>query len=338
VATQVHDRHERHVVVQRASAHDIDRAMDHLFEVFPDHWPDLCGEDESSWIFRLRWATDPHGFIDPKAPAAAKALFGIELSELGDFHVEGRLGKANYVFSMLHSWAAIAPARAAMRTGRLPTQIVHVDDHTDMMPFLGRVNGERYAIQDALLNSSRSFLRVNDVCEAIATGLFHKGSFLSAYWAACPEASIVHMREGHREQAFRLALAAKDFVVGGKAVVGTELHRQITSDLGELTQVDRLPRRGGRAGEPIWLDIDLDAFCNRFDGDSDRRAHAATVSETEQTFCRVDRFLEQLQKAEWLGDIEAVSVAVSPGFFPADYWELTVPRIVTSIGHMLAYV
>src|SRR5262249_20668974 len=89
----------------------------------------------------------------------------------------------------------------------------------------------------------------------------------------------------------------------------------------------------------VWLDIDLDAFCNRFDGDSSRRDIAPTETEAQEVTTRIDEFLGRLRAATWKEQVRAVSVAASPGFFPSEYWNTAVPqwldgfrKIVCSVG------
>ena len=88
-------------------------------------------------------------------------------------------------------------------------------------------------------------------------------------------------------------------------------------------------------GDQIWLDVDLDAFCNRFDGDSDNRQKRGSIDELNATIKRGGEFLENLSQADWLEDIAAVSVAASPGFFPSEYWDTVIPVVCDGIMKLL---
>lgn len=85
----------------------------------------------------------------------------------------------------------------------------------------------------------------------------------------------------------------------------------------------------------MWLDVDLHAFCNRFDGDSDRRDRPGSRAETSTLHRRIASFFGELNAASWRDQIEAVSVAASPGFFPSEYWETVIPAVCEGFDEAL---
>jgi hypothetical protein len=87
--------------------------------------------------------------------------------------------------------------------------------------------------------------------------------------------------------------------------------------------------------DAVWLDVDLDVFCNRYDGDSDRATFEGNHAEQAFMQQRIETFLDQLASATWIDKIEAVSVAISPGFFPAQYWEYAIPAVCNGIERII---
>ena len=85
----------------------------------------------------------------------------------------------------------------------------------------------------------------------------------------------------------------------------------------------------------MWLDVDLDAFCNRFDGDSDRRDRGVSPTEVATMHRRIASFFAELCAASWRDRIEAVSVAASPGFFPSEHWETVIPTVYDGLAEAL---
>jgi hypothetical protein len=81
--------------------------------------------------------------------------------------------------------------------------------------------------------------------------------------------------------------------------------------------------------------IDLDYFWNRYDADSDKLGMRAAPGEHEEVMERVERFLAELSRAPWIPEIEAVSIAVSPGFFPTDHWSTVIPALRGGIRSLL---
>ena len=87
--------------------------------------------------------------------------------------------------------------------------------------------------------------------------------------------------------------------------------------------------------QSVWLDVDLDAFCNRYDGDSDRAHILSTESERLILRQRMDRFLDRLSNASWKSRGDAVSIAASPGFFPSEYWDEAIPKITDGVADIV---
>lgn len=315
-----------------------DEGADKLYSLFPDHDPKLVSESNGGWEFHLDWPSHLLEHTDPQLEICAREHYGLRLEDLAGYTEVRRCGRADFVFSMFHSRALLAPALAAARAGgRFPRTIVHVDAHSDLGAPLLTVSAPGKLIAPAF-GMECDLADPDTVVHAINAGLVHKGSFLAAYLLATPPGELFHVwDEGTIESDYLVSQTAC-------AKVGVHLveHHQLVSSSQSGPQQWRrhktalLPPHLSDQPGGVWLDVDLDAFCNRFDGDSDRGMEASSPVEVGCLRSRVEAFLEQLTTASWRDRIEAVSVAASPGFFPAEYWEEIIPKVCDGIDEVLS--
>lgn len=286
---------------------------------FPDH--EAEGDDTGSRIT----LHSRHGCRqDEDAAEVASKLFGIKATEMSSFfrlrHSAGR----TWGFSLVHSWALVALSHHVWQGGDLPRICVHIDDHTDM----GACKVSRG--EEGLLGRGGTPLDLGaptTVKEHLFRGTFNKGSFMTPWIAAACETEIMHVSWSHpaRAESGRLRYAA-DGVCPVPSVAESEsascsyVYRVASTLLAEP------------GPEPVWLDIDLDAFCNRLNGDSDRCGQEGAPNELAEAQRRLESVLQQLTNGGWLGQVSLVTIAVSPGFCPAEHWREILCRLVEGLG------
>ena len=320
---------------------DANLVMDQLLDLFPDKYPILTAKTEESWELRLSWPRHLLEFVDPLLSERARTCYGLDLCQLADYLEVRSYGRACFVFSMFHSWALVAPALAGKQAGSSAiSNVVHVDAHHDLgAPLLS-------ILAPSVLTNTRFNVRCSlddseNVLRAVDLGLISKGSFLAAYILGSSTGSLVHVNDGLLPDKFWLQPSATTISMEGASCPQHFLTFQRCPILGawklfELPSLpETLPVDGAGA---VWLDVDLDAFCNRFDGDSDRRNLLGSAEEARIMEQRIAKFLVSLSKATWLRRVEAVSIAASPGFFPSEYWESAIPTVCDGIGKALSDV
>jgi hypothetical protein len=323
----------------RDAAHNADAAMERLFGIFPDHHPKLLAEDEVAWIFGLGWPAHLLENTDPTLSVAAHRGYGLELRALAGYLEVRRCAQADFVFSMFHSRALLAPSLAFARLGRPPRCIVHVDAHSDLLPPLLSATGP------AILGNDNFSLSCHledpaTVSQAIDDGLIHKGSFLAAYLLATPGAELFHVWEEITPRRRSFVQTIAEVTIGATKIKhGKLVEAEATvANPWIYNEVTALPASlSSHAEKGVWLDVDMDAFCNRFDGDSDRRELRGSPEESHEVRRRIALFLDQLRSAPWRRSIEAISVAASPGFFPAEYWDTAIPAICDGIAAAIVH-
>jgi hypothetical protein len=316
-------------------ASDVNAAMDELFRLFHDHYPVLVDDNPREWTFRLRWPEDPLWYVDPQLVDQARRHFDCSLVDLARFVEDRSTKNVTFVFSMFHSRALLAPALAYHRHSiENFTHIIHVDDHDDLLPPL--LESRRGSLFDPISSVMIDLASPESVTAAIDRGVIHKGSFLACYVLARPNGSIWHVSDRLKENASWLLPVSIDEDLGGRrlAVSALDFKPEFQVASWRLDETPAYPKSLSDAGA-VWLDVDLDGFCNRYDGDSDRRDVTATDVEERVLRQRIDDFLISLSAARWKTQVRAVSVAASPGFFPSEYWDYALPTVCDGIAAAL---
>jgi hypothetical protein len=321
----------------KVCAADANTAMDQLFAVFTDQYPTLVGEDLTHWTFSRAWPRDPTWYVDPQIAHHARRLYNCSLSDLARYWEVHVTAGVPIVFAMFHSRALLAPAAAFELRGMTHFDtIVHVDDHADLMPAL-------VTLRSGVLRGSISQRRINldsrdSIVCAIDEGILNIGSFLTAYMLGKPPGRCIHVKRGSTRTATALAPSVHRAALADFEFESTEMEPVTATahDGWVLEEASRLPMDLNASTGPVWLDVDMDGFCNRYDGDSKRADRPPTERERAMTRRHIDEFLLDLRAAAWTRLIGAVSIAASPGFFPSDFWEEMIPVVRRGIEDVIA--
>jgi hypothetical protein len=325
------------IVFEKKQWRNANSAMDSLFVLFPDNYPILQAETSQTWTFELEWPRQLLEHVDSKLTEMADKCFQLKLSEIAYYVESWRAGEADFVFSMFHSRALIAPSLLNQRSGRYIEYAVHVDAHHDLSPSLMTATGPAILRNEAFGQTCK----LNDpetINHAIDCGFLNKGNFLTGYVLASEPAKLFHVCDGISQNEFWLDPVVTTSEVGEKSVsVGSlNFSNKPVSNRWHIIETPTLPMTLPlEKNRGVWLDVDLDAFCNRFDGDSDRSSDPPDDLERQSLVLKIDKFLADLRGASWLRGVEVVSMAASPGFFPSEYWELTIPKLRNGITRLL---
>lgn len=323
------------------AAVDLNAAMDLLFDHFPDHYPELVADRDDAWIFRLGWSPDPAYYVDPLVLQGAQA-YGVDLETMPRLVRSEQINGTLFSLSMLHSRALLA-ACASLNSNDVErgTVIVHIDDHSDLMPLLLSPEINQRQFQDEIFQQTVDLSDPNALEQAIDRGVITKGNFLTAYLLAMPPGCLIHTGPGVEERAMWLVPRPYQTAFAGRSYsqTGLQMQEQAAPGLWGFRQTRHLPDDLSiDTHERVWLDVDLDAFCNRYCGDSDLRYQIATTRECEEMRERIEQFLSQLAEARWVAQIAVVTIAISPGFFPAEYWSYAVPQVYDGIARIVRAV
>ncbi|WP_316176328.1 hypothetical protein [Bradyrhizobium sp. SZCCHNRI1073] len=286
-----------------------------------------------SWDISLYWPDDPERHVDPRLTEGLRWWeAGLRLEEMGT----SQRRDGHVLRSLYDTWTLLSWSEWLQRNGERAKEglvVLHVDDHRD----LGRprlfARGSR--LYDPITGFEVDFGKPETIDHAIRSGAIGMGSFFTVFLHAMPNVDVRHLCQPPK------ALGTKDFEIQRTFVPdtlidpsevcpaiqlvpleGKTLKRsyRLTSSLDEW--LDGLERR------PILVHIDLDYFNNRYDGDSDWCQRATRLDPPASDVCRhIDEIGERLQDSRIEESIADVVVSFSPGFFPAEFWEMADERL-----------
>jgi|GEM_PF-2095131 len=323
----------------KGSARDLNGAMDQIFELFPDQYPVLLSEDAMHWTIGRTWPADASWYVDPNIESNATHVFGCNLRALAEYCLNGVVAGIPVLITMFHSRALMVPALARLMNGVLSLgTIIHVDDHADSMPALLSV--QPIGLFESTTGVQLDLDSIESAAHAIDEGVVNIGNFLTAYMLGKPPGRYIHVKRDLDAEKMLLVPTTRHVHLGAQKLELTALERGSPSDSARWTceTVSQLPMDVPSDDGAIWLDIDMDGFCNRYDGDSNNRAVQGTELERLTTRRRIDDFIFLLRRASWLERIGAVSIAASPGFFPSDLWEEMIPLVRRGVAAALVSV
>lgn len=270
-------------------------------------------------------------YVDPKIREVLHDLAPeIGLAEVGSASL--RFGRFNV--PLIDSFTLLAWSRwLERRRDRAGTPahvlLLHVDDHDDLMS--PRVLIEETRMYDAITGSRISLTNPASVAAAIDSGSIGMGSFIAPLLWEMPQVQIRHLAAQPPVNVVPVeaSFTPDVFLAPGKP----RLEIVTSTDSEARHSYERTPSLTAWLNDlpdwPMLLHLDLDYFNNRFDGDSawyDRkRIHDPPA---EKMGAAVDALFDNLVASGALDRIEDVSIAVSVGFFPAEYWSPTLERIV----------
>lgn len=294
---------------------------------------------ERGWEIELFRGAEPADYADPRIIEGVE-WWGNEYKRIRLDEVESCFHREE-VFQISLSDAWTLYAWSLWLAGRPPTSehitILHIDDHDDLMsPRLSSY--ERGHID--LITGKPFCLRAPETVEdAIRSGAVGIGSWLTPMIEACERIDIRHLSSSCRRFGIDGCYDIEIVYEQDTLLSPDSLRSSIALSQSSITtrpNGGRKYRATNNISEfldgidygPILLHIDVDYFCNRYNGNSDYLDIPARHDVAEPVFReRVDEVFSQLLRCGVAHKIEDVTVALSPGFFPVEYWPKTIEQI-----------
>ena len=245
--------------------------------------------------------------------------------------------QCGYQLSLCDSWTLYAWSKwLKYNTNPLKKIVIlHLDDHRDCMtPLLYVTDDFKYV--DALTKHQVDLFEPDSVAEAIKSGAIAVGSFMPLFFHYCQNIELRHLLPSHRmEKSFKKGFMQNSLI--NDNLLGISLNRPavIFEAQGSLSNNRYAPTEnldefltGIPTDSEILVHIDMDYFNNRFDGDSDwihkefthNPDEAKTLANIYSVFNRILEIIPQ-------GQLKDITIALSPGFFPAEYWKKSIDII-----------
>lgn len=305
------------VAISRAVVRDLGEAMTYLAGVFHDRVPRLVGETARTRFFELVPVHAARPPTDPDLIRVARELLGLAPDEIANWRrIEDDPATGRRFAVMLeHTHALEAWCGAALlRPTESPTLLLHIDAHDDLNSpsLLLGADGRTY-----FAPIGPGFMILDDpktVRKFATCGYIGIGGFIAPMIGASALNAVLHVTGprdiGGVSEASLALCAAPDTGL-------TRVEKRSLAEQGvpyrrmSLHQaLDAADHFCGR----ILLDIDLDAFCNRYDsyGGDD-------VSDTE-ALDALAKTVKMLKQSGLLKQAVVTTIALSPGFFPGSLW------------------
>lgn len=314
-----------------------------------NYFPDRIVTSElvnDKWLLKIEFPDKLDYFIDNRISSGLN-WWKSSLSITDIYKSYKRFDKNKYQISLsdawtLYSWSLWLTKSA--KKGIYPSEIVilHVDDHNDLMsPRIFRHNNLWY---DAISNDKFDLLNPESVECSINTGAISMGSFILPLLLKIPKVQIRHLCntnylenrpsrssidvEYEKDSLLKPNNCRPSIILSNISKNSHSSHEYcLTDDINEWidTPYDC----------PILLHIDFDYFNNRFNGDSDwDKYQMLNNSSFNDIINRIDKIFLGLKNSKIKKRIVDITLAISPGFFPAEFWELTTSKIDSHINSL----
>lgn len=300
-------------------------------------------ESAQEWVIELHWPDTDTFFVDPLITRQLGWWRdGAKLEEMRREVVWSEKGQLSLDDAWtLFAWSRWLKEKYSVQHPPSEIIILHVDDHRDMMcPRIGWTGTEW---KDLLTRERVSVFDPMSVRAAILSGAVGIGSFFAPLVHELPKINVRHLCQsaGLKEDGLEWLLlrqTEQDAILQPgqlRPKLDMELaHPQALQSLGDkICGAYRFSRTYSYCFSdlpdcPVLLHIDMDYFNNRYDRDSDwaDRPNKHDPSE-DRIRDEIDHLFAALAQYGISQRIENVTVALSPGFFPAEYWQGSVERV-----------
>ena len=308
-----------------------------LESYFLEHLPSAL-EEKEGWLIRLERPQEQYGCYALDSSMATGLKWWKPGTQISDIPFQKKLFEHG-LLAIEDQWIPYSWSRFFQMQGEIPAEIIllHLDDHQDMMsPRIGkRLDGKLF---DYITGDSFSLNNPLSVEAAILSGAIGKGSILTPLIWSVEKIHVRHLCfRPHSHPYYHIHKIMRHDGLLSKSDNRISAHLEptqqetlqassnyfVTPDTQEwLTD---LP-----IDVPILLHIDMDYFNDRFDGNSswkeeNKRVHEISLEAQLQQIEQVFANLKERGIAERIVD---TSIGISPGFYPAEFWSTTVPKVI----------
>ena len=298
----------------------------------------VASQVDDLWALTLGWSDDPYRYVDPRLNEGL-AWWGGDLRYQDMSVARKRNGRVllslndTWTLESWSEWLAKNPYHADIT-------VLHVDDHKDLgAPRLfERPEGWFDPIEEQAMNLHQP----NTVTSAIMSGALGMGSFLTPFLHYAPTTDVRHLCQGPKctgtvDSAIKLESFADTLLSPSERRPGISLipdgkgvgrgRYRFTDDLEDWLE----GLEGSKCA--ILLHIDMDYFCNRYDGDSDSVEHPGPLNgPLPDVLNRIDELTHALHRHSLVNRLADIVIAFSPGFFPAEFWAQSCDRLLFGLG------
>lgn len=323
---------EECLVLEKIAFADMNAAISKMAAIYQDRTPVLRRESARQWCFDMKLSRALRPQRDALLEENLRRHFDVDLIQSCALQFSERIGPNNKIFYGLtldHCYALGQWSRwCAERSpdSDQPILLLHFDAHDDLGSPSIVPMAEPGQFGSLIDSSIMTISDVRSVNRFIHRGFIGIGSFIIPLLHTQPSTQFLHIiPQGNEapwvrrqkemvleiEQRFYGDRVAKSLVARSPAH-GEEGNRRSvqTNDLSFLRTIDH---QGS-----VFLDIDLDYFCNTYDSNQ-----PVEIEPSPNVIKRrMDEVIVALRDSSILKNLEVVTLALSPDFFPSSLWSL----------------
>ncbi|MFW5804737.1 MAG: hypothetical protein ACOCWG_05860, partial [bacterium] len=304
---------------------------------FQGHQPVILSEDNDNLKIYLQTPKARDFYIEDLSNGLKWWDSNITLMDIPFSFKMGQHG----LITLLDSWSLLSWSRwlsSPANTQHKEIILLHLDDHQDLMsPKVGFNNGLYY---DFITNKQINFNDQNSVINSILSGSIGIGSMITPLVYMVNKIHIFHWKQTINKQlkhgGYRLSkkFITEPILCDSTSRISIELLKEndinitnnssyfLSSSIEEI--IEKLPKN-----IPIFLHVDMDFFNNRYNGSSNWEEnfdkHDPGIEE-QQVIMR--KFFETLSAYDLISRITNTAIAISPGFYPVEYWKLGMDSLI----------
>ena len=295
---------------------------------------------DEQWVLALNWSDDPYRYVDPRLDEGL-AWWGGDIQYQDMALARKRRGRLLLALNdtwTLESWSEWL-ARTPLHQG---ITVLHVDDHKDLGA--PRIFNRPGGWLDPIVKQPVDLHEPHSVTSAIMSGALGMGSFLTPFLHRYPNTDVRHLCQGPK------CVRTIDSQITLEEMVDTLLDPSAYRPAISLTSDEKGAGRGryrfthdldawleglSEENAAILLHVDMDYFCNRYDGDSDHIEHPGPLNDSlPQVLKRIDALTSALHRHGLVERLADIVIAFSPGFFPAEFWAESCDRLLVGLGEL----
>lgn len=303
------------------------QVIESLFPFFPDLDFFSCNRNNDFW--EITYSRHAFDYCDQVGHAAAK--WGIPLELIPDFYWHDD----RCFFTLLDSWSAYAWSLYTVQhhlCSSTELALLHIDDHTDMLSPKFRIADDGSWLSP-FSGKKLSFFRPHDIREAVRSGIIGVGNIVAIPALVFLKSRIFHLKRKEDFFSSRLDWCYENSAIPGLNILSHAWQHQSSGihNFFSASSLDILCHKI-KSSEIIFLHIDMDYFNNRYDGNSNwRNEWHGNDDDMALQAHNMKCLADTLKKYNLVEQIAHVSIGVSPGFYPAEFWQAGVNALLDEL-------
>lgn len=313
---------------------DIEERYELLYSLFSNSHIQ-CEQAYHSWKITLSSPSNLDFYIDSGLSTGLK-WWGVDCSveQIPYARKSTPYGK----LMLQDTWTLESWMEVYNNTGISRITILHFDHHSDLMnPFVAKT-------ADGFIHLTSkqkfSFFDSKSIEGGVQQGTIFQGCYIVPFFHVCDTVSLIHITQKKvpngvyhltpsceslspifSDSSQTLSIKTKKVRNRQQNLLGESILYQVT----ELEDVETILQNNT---DPIFLHIDMDYFCNRYNRQSDWASmdnfYDRSFLQIEQRILDISQIITQVSQNN---SILHTDIALVPGFFPAEFWKDSIDLV-----------